>query len=250
MILRHLKKAIRTKLLEQGIEVRKAPGSFEALPVFPLVVEAVMARRGRALRFVQIGANDGVFGDPLRSFILSCGWTGVLVEPQADVFKRLCANYAECAGRLTFENIAISRSDTVTLYLPPQATAEDDIVYAQSVVSSSADVIAHQVGVSKDQLRRVEVPGMTLDALFAKHGITELDLLQIDCEGYDWEVLQTLDLGKVKPLLIQLETGHMHRLAISIMAKRLNEMGYLIHYAGWQGDTIALRKDVMAMPRL
>ena len=46
-----------------------------------------MARRGRRLSFVQIGANDGVTGDPIRRFILEFGWSGVLVEPQLEIFE-------------------------------------------------------------------------------------------------------------------------------------------------------------------
>ena len=91
---------------------------------------------------------------------------------------------------------------------------------------------------------------MTLDALLAKHGIAELDLLQIDAEGYDWDVLQTLDLKKVAPRVIQMETGHLHRNTISTVGRFLSDAGYLIYYGGWQGDAVAMRRDVMEMPLL
>jgi FkbM family methyltransferase len=242
-VLSSLKNAFQASLRRHGIELRKAPARFEPIPVFKLAVEALMARRGDGLHFVQVGANDGVFSDPLRPYVLSRGWHGVLVEPQPLVFERLKANYAACADRLHFENLAISTQPSLTLYMPPLAADGRSMVYAESVVSTNARVIAQQIGIREDQLRQVVVPAMTLDALFAKHGIEELDLLQIDAEGYDWQVLQTLNLATTAPMLIQLETGHMTRPDLSAMAGRLQDCGYLFFYGGMQGDALAMRKD-------
>lgn len=59
--------------------------------------------------FVQIGAFDGVAGDPIRPLILENeGWTGVMVEPHPDAFERLQRNYLAQSQRLTFLNAAIS----------------------------------------------------------------------------------------------------------------------------------------------
>ena len=232
-------------MLRRGIELRKAPAEFAPIPVFRLAVEALMSRRGEALSFVQVGANDGVFVDPLRHYILTRGWRGVLVEPQTEMFERLKANYAECSDRLVFENIAISSGGNLTLYLPP-VQLDDSVsssAYAYSVVSSDASVLAKQIGMRESQLRSVEVQSITLDSLFSRHNITDLDLLQIDAEGYDWEVLQTMNLDKVSPTMIQIETGHLHRRTLTEMAAYLNEEGYLIYYGGFQGDALAMKRD-------
>jgi len=240
---RRLKQALQAALLRHGIEVRKTPAYFAPIPVFQLAVEALMARRGQQLRFVQVGANDGVFVDPLREYIISCGWQGVLIEPQPEVFKILVDNYAQFSDRLKFENVAISPNSHLKLYLPPKNLADGDSSHAYSVVSSDASVLARQIGVPEDQLRSVEVPGTTLDALLEQHGIREFDLLQIDAEGYDWEVLQTLTLGKAGPTLIQFETGHLDRNTLTTVAEYLNEAGYLIYYGGYQGDALAMKRD-------
>ena len=58
--------------------------------------------------FVQIGANCGkntygcaAGGDPLWSYVTSCGWRGVALEPVSYVFRLLCKNYARWAHRIT-----------------------------------------------------------------------------------------------------------------------------------------------------
>lgn len=41
------------------------------------------------VKFIQIGANDGITDDPIRKYILNHNWKGVLVEPNASVFESL-----------------------------------------------------------------------------------------------------------------------------------------------------------------
>ena len=228
-------------LRSHGIELRKTPPAYVPLPVFDLAVQALMAQRGDALRFVQIGANNGIDGDPLRPYIVKHPWRGVLVEPQPNIFALLTANYAECADRLAFENVAISRGGCLVLYLPPADWPSDK--HGVTYVSGVPSVLARQIDVAESTLTRIEVPAMTLDALFAKHGIEQLDLLQIDTEGFDWEVLQTIDLTRFKPAIIHIETGHLSRDALAKVAARLTEADYLFYYGGWQGDSVAMRRD-------
>ncbi|WP_114521342.1 FkbM family methyltransferase [Altererythrobacter sp. ZODW24] len=246
-MIKKFRRMAQDRLLKRGIEVRKAPASYRPLPVFELVVESLMAKHGDTLKFVQIGANDGKYFDPLRPYILNRGWTGVLVEPQPPLFEQLKANYAECADRLAFENVAISDGDSLRLYLPPEgykpARAE---MQPESMVSNNPAVLAQQLDVSTSSLQSIDVPAMTLDALFAKHSIAELDLLQIDAEGYDWQILQTLDLSAVSPTLIQLETGHLGRRDLAAVAKHLCDAGYDFHYGGWTSDGIALKSDFLS----
>lgn len=232
-VLRHLRL--------RGVEIRKAPGGeWQPLDVFRLAVEALMAKRGDGLRFVQIGANDGVFSDPIREYILARGWHGVLVEPQPDVFERLKLNYPGAADRLTFEQVAIGPEGTLTLYRPPKGKADD---WGLSVVSADPRVAARSLHISHDQLERIEVPSIPLSALMERHGIEQLDVLQIDVEGLDWQVLQTLDFDRLRPTLIQFESGHMPRSQITEAVHELNARGYDVYYGGWQADLLALRRD-------
>ena len=237
--------ALRHRLFRQlrlrGMEIRKAPGGeWEPLSVFRLAVEALMLRRGAALSFVQIGANDGVFSDPIRDYILTRGWHGVLVEPQPDVFERLKGNYPGADGRLRFEQLAIGPAGTLTLYRPPRGLADD---WGLSVVSADPRVAARSLKISQDQLERIEVPSITLATLMERHAIDKLDVLQIDVEGLDWQILQTLDFSRLRPTLIQIESGQMPRGQITEAVHALNGHGYDVYFGGWQGDMLALRRD-------
>src|SRR5438552_1031180 len=48
--------------------------------------------------FLQVGAFDGVLGDPIYPLIEKYDLRGYLLEPQRDAFARLKANYARFAG--------------------------------------------------------------------------------------------------------------------------------------------------------
>lgn len=240
-MLRTLRHRLFRQLRLRGLEIRKAPGGeWRHLDVFRLAAEALMAKRGEALSFVQIGANDGVFSDPIRDFILNRGWHGVLVEPQPDVFERLMNAYPGAAGKLAFEQVAIGPEGTLTLYRPPRGMAND---WGLSVVSADPRVAARSLKIGQDKLERIEVPSIPLAALLERHGIDRLDVLQIDVEGLDWQILKTLDFERLRPTLIQFESGHMPRGQITEAVHTLNGHGYDVYYGGWQGDLVALRRD-------
>ena len=75
---------IQQQLFVRGIEIRKFPtAEFRPLRVFDLAAQAIMAARGEPLRFVQVGANDGSFVDPIRPYIVECGWRGMAAPIKA-----------------------------------------------------------------------------------------------------------------------------------------------------------------------
>jgi hypothetical protein len=70
-----------------------------------------------------------------------------------------------------------------------------------------------------------------------------LDVLQLDTEGFEWDVLQTLDLAECRPLLIRFEHGHLSPKIIGTMTQHLNGYGYLVYFGGYESDSVALRGD-------
>jgi FkbM family methyltransferase len=103
-----------------------------------LSVQFLIAVRGEKLNFIQVGANDGKYVDPLRGYIFKYPWHGILIEPQPDIFAKLRENYAVIKNRLIFENIAIAKGvSTIAMYRAPggrPSRGRDDLQLA-SVVS-------------------------------------------------------------------------------------------------------------------
>jgi FkbM family methyltransferase len=236
---------IRNFVRRRGFEIRKFPRStFRTVPVFDVAIRLLMAKQGASLNFIQVGANDGSYGDPLRDYILKYPWRGVLVEPQETAFDALRENYAAARDRLIFENAAISHSTSILMYKAPRHYIGNEL-YSASVVSTDPRVVAKQLGLKTSQLDQFSVPSITLDDLIKKHDLKTPDLLQIDAEGYDWHVLKTLTLANVKPSIIQFEHGHLSSDGIDRIAEFLNVHNYRIYWGGHQGDSVALSNNFL-----
>ena len=244
-----LKQALNKFASRFGYNIMKYPSSqFDTVPVFDLSVQFLMAVQGQKLEFIQIGANDGSFGDPLRKYILKFPWHGIVVEPQPDVFARLCANYDAVKERLLFENIAIAdHAGTITMYrrraLPLAGSGDSQAsTYAASVSSMNPEVVARQLHIQKGELERFSIPCSTLDKLAVQHQMFHIDVLQIDAEGQDFSILKTLDLSSTAPLIVQLEHGHLSPVDVDKCVHYLSTNGYRILYGGRQSDTLALHE--------
>lgn len=150
--------------------------------------------RGSTPTFVQVGANDGESGDPLHDLIVSREIRGLLVEPQAQPFERLCANYAGVEG-LRFENAAVTEVDGPIEMLT--ATGRTTI----GSITPDRTILHLHPG----ELRTVTVEGRTFGSILARHGIERFDILQVDTEGYDYKVLCQVDLRARGVTIVNLE---------------------------------------------
>lgn len=177
--------------------------SFEALLLRRL---AVVRKSGGQFCFLQIGANDGVSHDPIHAFVASARVPGIVVEPLPDMFEALCRVYRNHPEIRKF-NVAIHNElDRVTLYRPDPAITP----YSSGIASVRHDrheLTSSRSGLTADDIIAVEVPAMTISALLAQEQVQHLDLLQIDVEGYDMEILESLDLERWRPSIIRFEHG-------------------------------------------
>jgi FkbM family methyltransferase len=161
--------------------------------------------------FIEIGANDGEQWDPLRPFILSRRWRGILVEPLPHVFERLQSNYG-AVGRVALENAAIAAMDgrLPFYYVAPLSGKEADEVpdWYDAIGSFSRETVlrhASQIPDLESRVVRTEVPCLTFESLCRKHAVERVDLVLVDTEGYDFEIIKQIDLGSYRPRLLVYE---------------------------------------------
>ena len=214
-----------------------------------LTVAWVLATRSaRPLKFVQIGANDGVIHDPIHQVVEACGWSGVLVEPLPVFYEKLVANYAGVPN-LEFENAAVGTTDgTATIFsVDPRP---GDPYWVELLSSFNREVIISQGQVLPDvehRLIEVEVRTTTLASLVARHGLTAIDLLHVDAEGYDFEILKQVDFGASwAPSFIIFEREHFDREMYRQAMHMLRTAGYRCVDV-WP-DTLAYRRAPSSGP--
>jgi FkbM family methyltransferase len=189
--------------------------------------------------FIEIGSHDGERHDDLgpfllslRPFVLSRSWTGVMVEPVPYLFERLRRNYGGL-GRIALENAAIAdRDGRVPFYhLAHVDDPERERLpqWYDALGSLSRDAVLAWRDAIPDIERRVvrtEVPCLSFESLCRKHDVRELDLLAIDTEGYDYEIIRTIDFAAHRPRLLVYEHGHLLAGDRERCVAQLERLGY------------------------
>lgn len=165
--------------------------------------------------FIQVGACDGIRGDPLHNMIVKYSWTGVLIEPQTKVFEQLRNNY-RYQKNLEFENIAIHPNLT---FMDLYCCNKD---CSLTSYNRSIRMLKNQV------VEKFSVPCMSLSDIINKYKITHLDFLNIDTEGFDFQVIMSLNFDLVSPRFIQFEFHLLSKKTRKKCIKYLSSLGYVL----------------------
>ena len=144
---------------------------------------------------VQVGANDGRRGDPIVDAIVNYDWSGILIEPLQTPYESLREFHSD-RPKIIVENCAISDTDgTTEMFM--EAGGRSTL----ASMKPERNVLRNQ----EADLVPVEVQSSTFDTLLTKHDVEKIDFLQIDTEGFDFQILKMFDIGKWRPLAINLE---------------------------------------------
>jgi FkbM family methyltransferase len=238
----NVKQYIRTILGRFGYEVVKISRQSTAKPinVFTLVVNDFLEKRNdRHIFFIQVGAHDGSHCDPIRPFVTKYHWKGILVEPQPKIFKRLVANYS-AEKQLIFENAAIGHKDGPgTLYTFKEGPGVPD--HASMLTSFNRDRLVCNGHGYRYEIEELAVPILSVKTLLAKNGVKNVDLLQIDAEGFDFEILKMFFAAGVSPTIVNFESGIFSEEQTRKCGELLAKLGYRALTVGV--DTIAYKQD-------
>ncbi len=200
----NLKAQINNFLGKLGYQIRRLPKEGEETR---LEFSHLLARQyleSDDFFFIQIGAHDGVKFDSLYEFVTTHECRGIVVEPVADYFRDLVTNYAG-HPRIVPVNKGIHATESkITIHR-----------IAPEYESKLPDWARGSASIFRANLERYDFPKecvvtetvecMNLAELFETHAVKHVDLLQIDVEGYDFEILKLIDFRVIKPKLIKYE---------------------------------------------
>ena len=171
----------------------------------------------RKLNIVQIGANDGKLGDPVYKQNLRHGKKLLLIEPQKHFREALLKNYSTFKGELHIEHVAIGNQDeNLEFHILKQDYWEK---YEKKlgkppnglfslIKSQVAQRVASRLGINYSDIDKymttLKVDIVPLQKLLKKYNFEEIDVLQIDAEGYDFQIINSLE--DIKPKIINFES--------------------------------------------
>ena len=209
----------------------------ERLSRFRTEIDALL-RRGSTLKFVQIGANDGVRFDDLYQVVTNARCSGLVVEPLPDMYQRLQQNYRDYPAIVPI-NVAIHEHvQAVPLYRLHADAVDRYAGWATGIASFDRDhLIRH--GIDARDVVAVEVPCEPLMLLLQRTGMLDADLMQVDTEGYDAQIIGMIDFKAFLPSLIKFEHKNMSREVRAATLELLRRNGYRCTSEG--ADTVAWR---------
>jgi hypothetical protein len=91
--------------------------------------------------------------------------------------------------------------------------------------------------IKSDQITSSDVECVTLDHLIEEYEMEPLHLMQIDTEGFDFEIVKSLMASSVRPTVVRYEQLHLTNAEKEQALKMLAEEGYRF---------LCTRQDVLA----
>jgi FkbM family methyltransferase len=197
----------------------------ERISRFDRELQSLMRRPERRLKFVQIGANDGMRFDDLYRFVTRHPCSGIVVEPLPDLFERLRANYADYPLIVPVNKAIHETSGVQPLFRVAPEALSGYSSWATGIASfDRSHLLRH--GIAPADIREQPVACMPLMQLLQETATLDADLLQIDAEGYDSAILRMTDFTRFRPHLIKYEHKAMTVAERSAHEARLARHGY------------------------
>ncbi|MEG3172084.1 FkbM family methyltransferase [Sphingomonas sp. ZB1N12] len=195
---------------------------------------------GGHVTFVQVGANDGTFLDPIAPFITD-RWRGVVVEPIPEYFDLLERRYAQFPKVEAVAGAIGDGPGERTMYFFHRAGTDDPDREAhpewlKGLASFSAEHLMRH-GVAQQDIRALSVPVFRGSDVVRGKLPDSVDLVVIDVEGAEREVLEGFDLAQLKPTLIIFECEHVSEEDELILSDLFDRSGYSVCWS--RPDAIA-----------
>ena len=163
--------------------------------------------------FVKVGANDGVTNDPCgRTFLENSNWKGLLIEPVPYCVDKLQKIYHD--PRFIIEQCAIGNSTCSSVFYHVSEEAKNHLKdlpewYDQIGSFNRDHILKHLDGALEPYIIENTINILPLTLVLEKRDINQIDFLHVDTEGYDLEVLKSLNFNKFKPLFLYIEHKHL-----------------------------------------
>ena len=175
---------------------------------------------------IQIGANDGLSFDQLNFYIKEYKCRSLLVEPIKANFLLLKENYKKFPF-VNFENSAITIDDEISHLYKVDPIYEKN--YGNHITAIQSFNKNHLInhGVKDKHIIIEKVDSITVLNLIKKHDFKKLDLLFLDCEGYDGKIIfDFLSTVLLRPIII-FEFIHIDNIYFEKLITKLLDKEYL-----------------------
>lgn len=193
-------------------------------------------------KFIQIGGNDGVSFDSLFYRIKERVSKGIIIEPSPKYFKLLQKNYSYNKNIILLENAIFSKNEVVKLYELNENGLKKLPEFAKGIGSLNRKHL-ERAEIDSDDIEYFEVQGITFSKVIDDFPIfSNIDFLQIDTEGYDFEILKSIDFSSFKCKMIKFEHLNLSEEDKRLSFELLSKYGYFLFFDDMDGIALLDQK--------
>ena len=139
----------------------------------------------------------------------------LMVEPNTDRLNECTQNYLGI-DNVYFINkaITIDNNNELTLYV------DDDDSEGYHTSFRKEHLVAHK----HTEIQEKKFPAISINDLFEEYGLNTIDRLYIDVEGYDVDIINSIDFSKYKVNRLRFEATHTHAPNVPNCPKLVNTL--------------------------
>lgn len=200
----------------------------------------------KPIYLILIGANNGEIKDFVSEYLFFENVSGILVEPVTEFFFQLQQKF-EFNNRLSLENSAIYNKNCKKYIYRVETSAElpDWTRGLGSLKKQTVDLHVNDVREIKKAIVKERVNCITFKRLIENYKINEVNILQIDTEGFDFEIIMSIDFGKVRPHMIIFEYLHLTFYQLYTLVNVLKNNNYEVRKNFGSKDAIAIDNTIL-----
>jgi FkbM family methyltransferase len=154
----------------------------------------------RSGTYIDVGANDPVENSVTYLFY-ERGWHGILIEPNPDFIPL----YEKVRPRDVRLNLGIASAGGAMTFYKVTDPPDGDGRYAEGGLSTFDPDVARRWRRARLTVTESMVPVTTLNQVLQERPLGEITILSVDVEGFEKQVLESIDLRRHRPLVVVVE---------------------------------------------
>ncbi|MDP4201304.1 MAG: FkbM family methyltransferase [Bacteroidota bacterium] len=203
------------------------------------ILEKNFAKNKSEFCVIIVGANDGISHDFLYDFMINKNVVGIAIEPSLDIFNKLKNNFSIFPNIKLINKAVHPDKKEVILY------RVDPLKYNQlpdwcNGIGSLFSEYHEKLAIDKKNIIEETVKADSLMNIFSEVEFSNrsIDLLQIDTEGFDFEIIKLIEFKKYHPKIIKYEYIHLTSQEQHDSITLLKHQGYICFSEG--NDMLAI----------
>ena len=179
-------------------------------------------------KFIQIGGNDGVSFDTLYENLCKRNPKGIILEPSPKYFKKLEQNYSDFSNIVLLNKAIHPNESKFTLYEVNENGLDKLPEWGQGIGTFNIDNLICK-NLKNSDISIIEVDCVSFNELISQFSnFLKIDFLQIDTEGFDGEIIKSIDFSQFYSKMIKFENCILPNGELEIVKNLLFKNNYIV----------------------